>query len=426
MTEVVSNFDSSPEQRNEPVINKNIKCLLWGGGASALGDQMTLVAFPWLVLSITQEAWVLGLILGLVGIPKAVFILLGGAIVDRLSPKTVMLISKVVNAVVLFLISFLLYVNELSVPILCVLAFIFGMSEALSMPARSAILPALVKRENLEKVNGMFMFLGQVMLIFGPLIAGVFLGLNNEGNTNSLFLLFAFDSATYIFSAITLSMVVFSAFPKPNHPVNLLKNIIDGVKLFWGLDQLKSMALYVALAGCFAGGMLQIGLPLLVKDVWLVEGDVFGYLLAVAGLGAAIGAIFAAKFPQVKQLSLGVTYLSSHFIVGLLLILLAHTAALFMAFPLMFFISFLSGYVQVGLISWIQRQVPLEMMGRIMSIIMFITIGLVPVSALFFGCLIDYLSVEKVFIVSGISLSFLAVLGFKSKELSSIERSQAM
>jgi hypothetical protein len=78
-----------------------------GGIVSALGDQLTMVALPWLVLKLTGDTLALGLVIALMSIPRAVFILIGGALVDRYSPKRVLMLSKYANAVLLALLTLL-------------------------------------------------------------------------------------------------------------------------------------------------------------------------------------------------------------------------------------------------------------------------------------------------------------------------------
>jgi MFS family permease len=72
---------------------RDFRLLFAGSATSLLGDQFALIATPWLVLKLTGDPLALGLVLALEGLPRAVFMLLGGAITDRLSPRLVMLIS---------------------------------------------------------------------------------------------------------------------------------------------------------------------------------------------------------------------------------------------------------------------------------------------------------------------------------------------
>lgn len=72
----------------------NFAWLMSGGVISALGDQFTLIALPWLVLKLTGDPLALGLVIALMGIPRALLILFGGALVDRYSPKRVLMLTK--------------------------------------------------------------------------------------------------------------------------------------------------------------------------------------------------------------------------------------------------------------------------------------------------------------------------------------------
>ena len=81
--------------------DNNFRWLLGGGVLSMLGDQFTLIALPWWVLQMTGSTVVLGTVLALISVPRALFILVGGAVVDRYSPKQVQMITKYINTVLL-------------------------------------------------------------------------------------------------------------------------------------------------------------------------------------------------------------------------------------------------------------------------------------------------------------------------------------
>ena len=89
----------------QPPKNRSFFYLLFGGFISMVGDQFTLIGLPWLTLKVTGDPLALGLVLAIIGIPRAVFVLLGGAIVDKYSPKGVLLISKYVNTMLLGLLA---------------------------------------------------------------------------------------------------------------------------------------------------------------------------------------------------------------------------------------------------------------------------------------------------------------------------------
>src|SRR5215813_2391585 len=85
---------AQPQQVN-PLANRNFRLLWMGEGISLLGDQFYLVALPWLVFELTGSTLALGTLLMVEGIPRALFMLVGGVMTDRLSSRTVMLASNI-------------------------------------------------------------------------------------------------------------------------------------------------------------------------------------------------------------------------------------------------------------------------------------------------------------------------------------------
>jgi len=65
---------------------RNLRLLWIGEGISVLGSQFYIIAMPWLVLKLTDDPFKMGTVLALAGIPRAFFMLLGGALTDRFSP----------------------------------------------------------------------------------------------------------------------------------------------------------------------------------------------------------------------------------------------------------------------------------------------------------------------------------------------------
>ncbi|MFZ2524396.1 MAG: hypothetical protein WAW87_03685, partial [Candidatus Ferrigenium altingense] len=80
--------NKQPENKRPALFkDSSFKWLLSGSALSMLGDQFTLIALPWLVLKMTEDTLALGLALALTGVPRALFMLIGGALVDRYSAK---------------------------------------------------------------------------------------------------------------------------------------------------------------------------------------------------------------------------------------------------------------------------------------------------------------------------------------------------
>ncbi|MCB1349496.1 MAG: MFS transporter, partial [Maritimibacter sp.] len=74
-----------------PFRRPDFRRLFTGVSTSQLGDQFALVATPWMVMHLTGDPLALGLVLALEGAPRALFMLIGGAVSDRLSPRAVLI-----------------------------------------------------------------------------------------------------------------------------------------------------------------------------------------------------------------------------------------------------------------------------------------------------------------------------------------------
>ena len=138
-----------PSAIDPPLLrNSNFRWLLGGGLVSMLGDQFSMLALPWLVLSLTGDSLSLGIAVALMGAPRAVLILLGGTVADRYSPRRVLLLSKYANAVILLALAGLLMLDHTSLALAYAAALALGIASAFGIPAGTAILPQAVPPQN--------------------------------------------------------------------------------------------------------------------------------------------------------------------------------------------------------------------------------------------------------------------------------------
>ena len=116
---------------------RDFRLLFTGATTSLLGDQFALIATPWLVLKMTGDPMTLGIVLALEGIPRAVFMLLGGAITDRISPRLVMLISDVIRFVLTSLMAFVVFTGTVQIWMLYAFGLGFGLVAGFAIPAEN-------------------------------------------------------------------------------------------------------------------------------------------------------------------------------------------------------------------------------------------------------------------------------------------------
>src|SRR6204780_4760140 len=140
---------SSAATVEHPLRNPHYRLWLIGGTISLLGDQFYLVALPWLVLQQTGSAVAMGAIMMTGAIPRAFLMLMGGAVSDRMSARKIMMATATARTICVTVIGLLVWLRILRTWELYALAFAFGVADAFAVPAQSAYMPSLVKREQL-------------------------------------------------------------------------------------------------------------------------------------------------------------------------------------------------------------------------------------------------------------------------------------
>lgn len=172
---------------------------------SMIGDQFTSMALPWLVLKMTGSALTMGLVIAIMATPRAVFILIGGAVVDRYAPKRVLMATKYINAMLLGVLAALVASGLITMPLVYAATLAIGLASAFSIPAGSSILPYAIAPDQLPAANGMLMGQRQLSMLAGPIGAGLLIGLSGHdtaaganADMRGLGMAFAVDCLSFI------------------------------------------------------------------------------------------------------------------------------------------------------------------------------------------------------------------------------------
>src|SRR5512144_1753875 len=104
---------------------RNFRLLWIGEGISLLGDQFYLIALPWLVLQLTGNALAVGIVLATAGIPRALFMLVGGALTDRFTPRRLMIGSNLSRMALTGLLAMLVMTSLIQTWMLYLFALLF-------------------------------------------------------------------------------------------------------------------------------------------------------------------------------------------------------------------------------------------------------------------------------------------------------------
>ncbi len=378
----------------------DFRFLFTGESVSVLGDQFHFVALAWLTLQLTGSGLALGSVLMVAAIPRAIFMLLGGALSDRWSPRTLMLYSNAIRAVLVGIVAFLVLTEQVQLWQLYVMAGIFGVVDALFYPAISAILPMLVDEETLPPANALMQGSQQFAGLIGPALAGVVIAVIQTGPA------FVFDAVSFAVATVALVFVVGGRRAAPDADgaaseaaPSVLGTIRAGFSYAWGDPAVRSLVILTAAFNFAFTGPLSVGLPYMADHTLGGGSATFGILLSAFGAGALAGAVVAGSISRVPRLGSVVLLIAIGLGVGIGLLGVAPNVPA--AFGLLAGMGIGAGFINVHVVSWLQGRTAEDMRGRVMSMVMLGSIGLAPVSYALAGLIVDVGPVPLMFGAAG-------------------------
>ena len=273
---------------------------LWTGTAlSAVGTQLTLVAVSLEVYSLTASSFYVGL-LGLVGlVPLVLAGLYGGSVVDAYDRRKVALFSAVLLWISTIGIAAQAWAGVGSLWLLYALVAVNAGAAGLNQPARSAIIPRLVRAELLPAANALSMITFGLAMTIGPLLAGVLVARVGYG-------------WTYTIDVVTFTAAMWALYRlEPMPPVGAvqkagLKSVLEGFR-FLGTRPNIRMTFLVDLAAMVMAQPRAL-LPAIGAVLLGGGATTVGVLLAATAVGALLAGLFSGPLGAVRRQGLAVLW----------------------------------------------------------------------------------------------------------------------
>lgn len=374
--------------------------LLWiGAFLSTTGTWMATVAQGWVVLSMTNSAFLLGVDGFLATGPMLLFSLFGGVVADRVERKKIMLLSQYLQMTFAFILAVLLWSGNVKVWHIFLLSFLTGSAQSFSGPAYISLLPLLVRREDVPNAIAMNSMQFNLARVIGPVLAGIALAAWGAAAC------FAINGVSFI-AVIIAMLLIRSPRVRPTHEQGgLFDEMKDGFRFVFGRNKLLTLT-FLAFAGTFLGMPIVTFLPVVAKSIFSLGARGYAWMMTTYGLGSVTGAVFvAATTHAVKK---GRIALKLQLAFATLLVGFAFSRAL----PISLLIAFLAGVCIVGVISLYSSLVQLttsdDMRGRVMSIFMLAFRGGMPLGNLIAGYVAQRWSITAALAINGAILAMVA------------------
>jgi predicted MFS family arabinose efflux permease len=359
---------------------------------------MQTFAQAWLVLQLSKSSFLLGLDSFLGSIPIVLFSLVGGVLADRTERQKLLLGSQFVQMVCAFLLAILFATGVVKIWEILMLSFVVGTAQSFGGPAYSALIPTLVKAEDLPNAIALNSIQFNLARVLGPVVGGVALVLGAS---------WCFGLNGLSFIAVIISLLII----RPHFvPSKSRESVWTSMKEGFGFIRRQgTMEALIVLAFMMTllAFPLIVFLPVFAKDVFNGGPNLYTIFLVSSGIGSICGALTSAALGKHKHMGLLVLLMLLG--LGILISAFAKSHNFVLSCVLIFLYGAMLLSVFTSISSLVQLIAPDNMRGRVLSVYNVAFRGGMPVGSLVVGALVKQFTAPVVIAWNGVLLTLLAL-----------------
>ncbi|MFF8746099.1 MFS transporter [Streptomyces californicus] len=337
--------------------------------ASVMGDVVYFLVLSWSATRATGPSQA-GLVIAAGALPRAVLMLGGGVLADRFGPHRVAVASDATRCVVILAAAVSVVLMPPSLWLLVPVALVFGVVDAVFMPAVGALPPRITAPEQLARVQGMRGLSIRLSNAVGPLLAGVALAAGGAAGA------FATAGTLFALSLAVLLTVRVSALPPTDRRAAGRAELRDGLRYIRRHRVLAPLVAVIGLSEMCFSGPVAAGLVLLADERgWGAAG--MGWIASAFSVGAAAAALLLtvrARIPRAGPVMSGALCVTAAGAVAL-----GHAPALPSAVAFGGLIGLANGITATVTGALVQTETDPRYLGRVTSVTTLCSLGLAPV-----------------------------------------------
>lgn len=400
--------------KNKKLINNSFSSLkskdfriYWIGMCISLtGTWMQKIAQPWLVYSLTRSPLLLSLTGVLQFVPILILTLFAGALIDRFPKRNILIFTQSLSLIITMFLSVLVWTGKVQYWHILLTATVLGITNAIDMPSRQAIVIDLVGKDELLNGVALNFIAFNLTRVLGPIIAVIIMEKFGAA--------FCFFSNSFSFLVVVISL----SFIKCNSKLrdgsirgSIISEIKNGINYILHERVIFILMIILMVMYTFAPNF-SVLLPVFTKEVLKQNEAGFSVLMSFIGGGAFLGAIFVSVFSS-QNLKL-LIILIMPFVIGSLLIFVSCISSFFMSKLLFSSLSFSFVVFTISANSILQIRSSDVFRSRVMSVYTLVSSGTAPVGNLYAGMITEYFDVRVGFFACGvIIISFVALIYIK-------------
>src|SRR5881227_479884 len=344
-----------------------------GSLISDSGTWMQMMAQSWVMSGLTNKAILLGLVNFAAGLPALALAPIAGSLADRWDKRKILVATQIAQIILAIALGSLILSGRIQIWHIIFFASLLGIAFSYEMPAITALVPELVKRDEIAPAIAMDRSVFHGSRLIGPSLAGFFVG---WWGAASAFFINAFSFLALIVALISL----------PKRPLGTAEEeqqrrsgILEGFRYVRSNRIILSLITLIALNTIFVFPAISVMLPLYVRNILHLGAKTMGGLMAISGSGAflgSIGLLSVARENRLKFMTGNVLAIA----VGVFLMSVSQgfflTACAMGAMAIALSMNF-------GLTNTIvQEQAPAHLRGRVSAVVGMSFFGLMPIAGL--------------------------------------------
>jgi MFS family permease len=383
----------------------NYRLWFMGQLVSLIGTWMQNTAQGYLVYELTKSPAYLGYVGFAAGLPSWLFTLYGGVIADRISRRTMMLVTQTAMMVLALTLAVLVFAQIIQPWMIIIMAFLLGIANAFDAPARVSFVVELVDREAITNAIALNSTMFNSATVVGPMIAGLAYATLGPA---WCFFINALSFLAVIIALLAMKLAPIKATPRQSSALSELR---EGIVYTARNNVILTLILNLGILSLLGLSMMTL-LPAWTSDVLGGDARTYGLLLSGRGIGALIGALMIASVGT--SIARGKFWTLGNFLMPVLLAGFAIARVI----PISLLMITLTGWsfmVQVNTSNaLVQSHVEDRLRGRVMGIYTLIFFGGMPIGALIAGGLAARIGAPATLIVNAIlMLAFTLFIWFR-------------
>jgi MFS family permease len=277
---------------------RDYRLLFQGNAVTSVGFWMQQAALGWLVLDLTNSPFYLGLTSFARSFPMLVVSPFGGVLADRLDRRFLIISTQVSQLVLTATLAVLVFTEVVNIWQVLVVSLLMGVSMSMHVPARQALVPALVGKERLANAMALYSMSLNASRILGPSLAGAVMGWAGVAGCLAL------QSAGYLWAVANVLQIRYGdRGSRGRAGSTVLQNLVEGLRYCYRTKPILTQLMIAAVPTIFAYPYMNF-LPSFARDVYGIGPGGLGLLMTVMGLGALSGSFALASRRRIKRQSL--------------------------------------------------------------------------------------------------------------------------